>query len=96
VKVNVFVVKDVSLGRIPWKLIHCKLGHISKRSLITMARNNTLSGLYYRDINWDDTQKCEICSRSNMIADPVPREADRDPGVLRNPLRDSCYFCHLM
>ena len=45
-----------------------------------MARNNTLDGLYYRDIDWGDTQKCEICSRANMVAQPVPRKADRDPG----------------
>ena len=81
-KVNVFVVRSILVKRdlIPWKLVHCKMGHISRKSLITMARNNTLSGLRYRDINWDDTQKCEICSRANMVADPVPRQADRDPG----------------
>lgn len=45
-----------------------------------MARNNMLDGLYYRDIDWSDTQACEICAVANMVAEPVPRKADRDPG----------------
>ena len=45
-----------------------------------MARNSTLTGLNYNDIDWRDTQKCQICASANMISAPVPKHVNRDPG----------------
>ena len=45
-----------------------------------MSRNSMLTGLNYNDIDWSDTQRCEICASANMVSSPVPIKVDRDPG----------------
>jgi len=61
---------------ISWRLIHSKLGHIRKDSLKSMALHGTILGLDHDDIDWSDTQSCEICARANIRQHRLPRMAD--------------------
>jgi hypothetical protein len=45
-----------------------------------MAKHQTLVGLTYDNIDWTDTQACEVCARANIKQFRVPRKVDRKPG----------------
>jgi hypothetical protein len=77
--VKIFISRVVNT-KINWKVVHSKLGHLNKRSLIDMAKHQTLLGLTYETIDWTDTQACEICARANIRQFRVPRKVDRRPG----------------
>jgi len=61
---------------VSWRLIHAKLGHIRKASLQIMAKHGMLLGLRDEDIDWRDTQSCEICARANIKQHRLPRHSD--------------------
>ena len=41
-----------------------------------MSRHDTLLGLEYDMINWDDTQSCEVCARANIKQHRLPRHSE--------------------
>jgi hypothetical protein len=46
-----------------------------------MAKNGTLTGLRYEDIDWNESSNCLVCTRSNVKQFRVPRKANRQPGI---------------
>ena len=65
--------------KISWLILHSKLGHINKQSLEAMAKNGTINGLNYDDIDWHDTD-CLICSQSKLKQFKVPKKTQRETG----------------
>ena len=61
---------------VSWRLVHAKLGHIRKAAIKAMAKHNTLLGLEYDMIDWDDTQACDVCAMANIKQHRLPRHSD--------------------